>query len=203
MEFDITKLSGVRIAYAVTGSFCTHAATLAAAKRLTEYGAVLIPVISEKVQQTDTRFGRADDFAAKLAAICGRTPLRTIDEAEPLGPKNLCDIIAVTPCTGNTIAKLTYSITDGVVTMAVKSCIRSGINCVLTVATNDALSGSAKNIGVLMNCKPYYFTPLRQDDHVNKPYSLVADFEQLPRAIVLALAGKQAQPLLLTAPKTV
>ena len=60
---------------------------------------------------------------------------------------------------GNTLAKLAMSITDTPATMAVKSHIRNARPVVLAVSTNDALAGSFKNLGVLMNVKNYYFAP--------------------------------------------
>jgi len=191
----LDDLQGLKIAYAVTGSFCTHKKSLEQAVRLRGLGASLIPVLSEKVQNTDTRFGRAKDFAVEIERICERGAIRTIDEAEPLGPKKMCDIVVVAPCTGNHMAKLANSITDGVVTLAVKSHIRGGGAAVICAATNDALAGSAKNIGILMNLKPYYFVPLAQDDYEKKPTSLVADFSLLPETILMAMRGKQIQPL--------
>ena len=123
--------------------------------------------------------------------------IRSIPEAEPIGPKHLTDILVVAPCTGNTLAKLAGSITDTTATMAVKSHLRTGNPVVLAVATNDALAGSAKNIGQLLNLKHYRFVPFRQDQPEGKPTSLVADFARLPRTVAEALAGRQPQPLLL------
>lgn len=67
---------------------------------------------------------------------------------------------------------------------------------VINVATNDALSGSAKNIGALMNLRNYYFVPLMQDDSVNKPTSIVGNFEMIPKALEAAFKGVQLQPIL-------
>ncbi len=67
---------------------------------------------------------------------------------------------------------------------------------VINVATNDALSGSAKNIGALMNLRNYYFVPLRQDDYAKKPTSAVGDFSKIPDTLKAALRGEQVQPVL-------
>lgn len=191
-KFDF---SGVTIAYAVTGSFCTHASALEQMRILRESGALIIPILSENTQNINTRFGTAREFAEKVTEIAGAEPLRTIDGAEPLGPRKMCDIIVVAPCTGNTIAKLANSITDGVVTMAVKSVLRAQKPVLLAPATNDALAGSAKNIGALLNTRHYFFVPLSQDDIHNKPASTVADFTKIPQSVSDALEGKQTQPL--------
>ena len=107
------------------------------------------------------------------------------------------DILTVAPCTGNTLAKLAVGIIDTPVTMAVKSHIRNMRPVVIAIATNDALSGSAKNIGMLYNYKNYYFVPMSQDDPEKKPTSVVADYGRIKEAIINALGGKQIQPILI------
>ena len=59
-----------------------------------------------------------------LVRITGHEPICTIKEAEPIGPKKLLDVVAVVPCTGNTISKLANAITDTPVLMACKSHFR-------------------------------------------------------------------------------
>ena len=190
-------LNGVRVGFVMTGSFCTFSEAFGAAKALREAGASLVPVMREHAAGTDTRFGTAQSHIRQLEEICGAPVIRSIPEAEPIGPKHLTDILVVAPCTGNTLAKLAGSITDTTATMAVKSHLRTGNPVVLAVATNDALAGSAKNIGQLLNLKHYRFVPFRQDQPEGKPTSLVADFARLPRTVAEALAGRQPQPLLL------
>lgn len=188
------KWQGIRIGYAVTGSFCTFAQSFAQAEYLVSQGAELLPIVSEHAATISTRFGRAEANLARLEQICGRRAILTIDEAEPIGPKGMTDILAVVPCTSNTAAKLALSITDGVVPMAVKSHLRGGKPVVLAVASNDALAGSLKHIGALANMRHYYFVPLRQDAPDSKPNSLVADFSRTAETIQAALEGRQLQP---------
>ncbi|HIU40947.1 MAG TPA: dipicolinate synthase subunit B, partial [Candidatus Egerieicola faecale] len=121
----------------------------------------------------------------------------TIPQAEPIGPKGMTDILAVVPCTGNTLAKLAHSIVDTPVTMAVKSHLRNGRPVVVGVSTNDALAGAAQNLAALQNRKHYYFVPYRQDNSAKKPTSLVADFSRLEETLWRALEGKQVQPMVL------
>ncbi|MCL2637754.1 MAG: hypothetical protein FWD48_05220 [Oscillospiraceae bacterium] len=80
--------------------------------------------------------------------------------------------------------------------MAVKSHIRNNRPALLCAATNDALAGSAKNIGILMNLRNYFFVPLRQDDTQNKPTSVISDFAKIPEAVESALRGVQLQPVI-------
>lgn len=192
----MTDLKGVRIGFVVTGSFCTFSQAFAQAEYLVSLGAELIPVMSEHAAQISTRFGEAAAQRERLEQIAGRKAILTIDEAEPIGPKGMTDIMVVVPCTSNTAAKLALSITDGAATMAVKSHLRSGKPVVLAVASNDSLAGSMKNLGALANMKHYYFVPLRQDDAERKPTSLVADFSLTAETISAALKGRQFQPLL-------
>ena len=121
--------------------------------------------------------------------------IRTISDAEPIGPRKLLDVLIIAPCTGNTLAKLAHGIADGPVTMAAKSHLRNGRPVVIAVSTNDALGVAAENIGKLLARKHYYFVPFRQDDPVNKPTSMVADFTRIPDTLSAAVKGMQLQPI--------
>jgi dipicolinate synthase subunit B len=189
-------LKGLRIGFAMTGSFCTFSQCFEQAELLMQNGAELLPIMSETASGTDTRFGTAEDNIRKLEGITGKKVMTAITEAETIGPKELTDIMVVAPCTSNTAAKLASSITDTPVTMAVKSHLRRGKPVVLALASNDSLLGSAKNIGELFNRKNYYFVPMLQDDCVSKPASLVAEFSMLPDAVEAALKGIQLRPII-------
>ena len=191
-------LENIRIGFAMTGSFCTFRQAFAQAEYLVSCGAELIPIMSVNASQISTRFGTASEMRERLENIAKRKIICTIEDAEPIGPKQMTDIMLVEPCTSNTAAKLALSITDSPVTMAVKSHLRGQKPVVLAVASNDSLAGTLKNIGLLANAKHYYFVPLRQDDSVKKPNSLVADFGQTADTLVNALNGRQLQPCLLT-----
>lgn len=191
------NLKGVRVGYALTGSFCTFSNSIQAAKTLSEQGAVLTPIFSEHAANIDTRFGKVADHLAAWEQLCGNPAICSIADAEPLGPKNMLDLLVVAPCTANTMAKLALGITDTTVTMAVKSMLRNQKPIVLCLATNDALRASAKNLGLLLNTKHYYFVPLGQDAPDKKPASLVADFKKLPQTVALALEDTQIQPILI------
>ncbi len=183
------------VGFALCGSFCTYAQVFPVmAKLATEH--TVIPIFSTASASTDCRFGDAAAHIARAAKICGTAPLLTIPQVEPIGPKKLLDILLIAPCTGNTLAKLAHGIADGPVTMAAKSHLRNGRPVVLAVSTNDALAGAAENIGRLLNRRHYYFVPFGQDDPVNKPASMVADFTRIPKTVQLAAEGKQIQPVL-------
>lgn len=190
-------MKDITLGYAFCGSFCTIKKSLAALKTLAESGYKIKPIMSQIVYNTDTRFGKAEDLISEVEEICGEKIIHDIAAAEPIGPKNLLDIIVVSPCTGNTAAKIALGITDTPVTMAVKASLRNNKPAVLAVATNDALGASAKNLGLLHNTSNIYFVPYRQDDPLGKNNSLVCDFSLIPQTVEKALNGEQIQPILI------
>ena len=187
----------IRIGFALTGSFCTFSAVLPVVETLVSRGCEVTPILSAHAATLDTRFGASDMWRDRLIEVTGREIIDSIPAAEPIGPKKPFDIMVVAPCTGNTLAKLAHGVTDTTVTMAVKSHLRGEKPVVLAVSTNDALSGSAANLGTLLNRKHYFFVPMRQDAPFAKPRSLVADMVRIPETIGAALEGRQLQPLLL------
>ena len=185
----------MNIGFAMCGSFCTYSQVFPVMELLSrDYH--LIPIFSEAAYTINSRFGTTNEHIHTAAEICGQEPLHTIAQVEPFGPKMLLDALIIAPCTGNTLAKLAHSIADGPVTMAAKSHLRNGRPVLIGISTNDGLSGAAENIGKLLNRKHIYFLPFGQDDAVNKPRSLVADFTKLPAAIAEATEGRQIQPIL-------
>ena len=184
------------VGFALCGSFCTYGRIFPVMERLAK-NYDIIPIFSESAYSMDSRFGTAAEHIAKAEAICGKPPLHTLTEVEPIGPRKLLDALIIAPCTGNTLAKLAHSIADGPVTMAAKSHLRNARPVIIAISTNDALAGAAENIGKLLSRKHYYFVPFGQDDAFGKPTSIVADFSKLPQTLTEALAGKQLQPLLL------
>jgi len=189
-------MQNITLGYAFCGSFCTIKESLSQLKKLAETGIKIKPIMSGIVYSTDTRFGKAADLINEVEEICKDKIINTIAAAEPIGPKNLLDIIVVSPCTGNTLAKIALGVTDTPVTMAVKAHLRNNKPVVLAIATNDALGASAKNIGILHNTKNIFFVPYRQDDPFSKNNSLVCDFTLLPETVKAALNGYQLQPVI-------
>lgn len=171
-----------KLALALCGSFCTFEKLFAELDGLAE-SYDLIPVMSETAASTDTRFGTAREHIARLERVCGREVIRTVAQAEKLGSIEPADVLAIAPCTGNTLAKLSLGITDSSVTMAAKAHLRNARPLVLALSTNDGLSGSAENIARLMNRKCVHFVPFAPDDPANKPFSLQADFSRLADCI--------------------
>lgn len=183
------------VGFALCGSFCTFSQALPQMQNLLDAGYRVLPMMSPNASTTDTRFGKAAEFIEKIEQMCGQKVLRTILEAEPVGPKKLVDVLLIAPCTGNTLSKLANGITDTCVTMAAKSHLRVQRPVVLALATNDALGASAQNLGKLLNVKNVYFVPLSQDDPEKKPNSLVAHFDLILPSVEAALNGEQLQPV--------
>ncbi len=190
--------SNCNIGYGITGSFCTFAKTRKEIIRLTEMGANVIPIFSYQAQNCDTRFGSARDFVDGVCEITGNEGIRSMQQAEPIGPNNFLDIMVIAPCTGNSAAKLSNGITDTPVLMASKAHMRNGKPLVIAISTNDALGVNFKTIGALMNMKNIYFVPFGQDNYKSKPNSMIAKMELLPDTIEAAMRGKQIQPILVS-----
>ena len=191
------NLEGKRIGFVMTGSFCTFRKTIDELKKIVKLGAKVVPIMSENSYTMDTKFGKAEDFINEIEDITGAKILHTIQEVEPLGPKDMLDILVVATATGNTMAKLANDIIDGPATMAVKSHLRRERPVVIAVSSNNGLSGSGENIGKLLNRKHYYFVPFKQDNPITKPRSIVFDPSYLIKTIEYALYDEQIQPILL------
>ncbi len=183
------------IGFAMCGSYCTHKYALEQLKILKAHEYDVLPIVSENVFSTDTRFGSAKTLLSNLKSICTREAVHTIVDAEPIGPKLALEAMIICPCTGNTLSKIANGITDTAVCMAAKAHLRSDRPLIIALASNDALSANLKNIGQLLTRKCVYFVPMRQDDPVNKPHSLVADFSELLPTLDDALEGHQRQKI--------
>lgn len=184
----------LRIGFAMTGSFCTFSKVMKEIDNLKEKGAELVPIMSEMVWNTDTRFGKAEDFIERFKTVTGKDIIHTIKDAEPIGPKNLLDALIIAPCTGNTISKIANGITDSCVAMAAKASLRNNAPVIIAISTNDGLGSSARNIGILLNKKNIFFVPFGQDDPNGKPDSLVADMTKITQTLEAALKGEKIQP---------
>ncbi len=188
------NLNELNLGVALCGSFCTFAKTIALIEDLVNKGINVFPIMSFNAYNTSTRFGDQADVVYKIEALTNKSIIHTIVDAEPMGPKGILDALLIAPCTGNTLAKMTYGITDTPVLLAAKSLMRNGKPIIIALATNDGVGANLKNIGHMINKKDVYFVPLGQDDTIKKPYSLVADFSKTLFTIELALDHTQIQP---------
>lgn len=189
--------NGRTVGYALSGSHCTIEEVIPQIKRFVDAGAAVIPIVSQTLITTDTRFGTAEEWQRQLKEVTGHDIISTIVDAEPLGPTKRLDIMVIAPCTGNTTSKLANAMTDGPVLMAAKAQMRNERPLVLGISTNDGLGLNAANIAKLMNTKNIYFVPYGQDAPHIKPNSLVARMELVMDTCEAALAGKQIQPVVI------
>lgn len=188
--------NGITVGYALSGSHCTFAEVMPQIKRFVDAGANVVPIVSQTLITTDTRFGTAKEWQEQLTGITGNEIISTIVQAEPLGPSLLLDVLVIAPCTGNTTSRLANAITDSAVLMAAKAQMRNSRPLVLGISTNDGLGLNAANIAKLLVAKHIYFVPFGQDNPVQKPNSLVAKMDLVMEACEAALKGKQLQPIL-------
>lgn len=191
------SLEGKRIGVGFTGSHCTYSDVFPQLERLMEENVEVVPVVTDTVRTTDTRFGKAKDHLQKIEDITGKKIITTIKDAEPLGPVAPLDIMVIAPITGNSLSKMANGQTDNAVLMAAKATMRNEDNVVLGIATNDALSLNGPNLMRLMASKNVYFIPYGQDDPYLKPNSLVSDMDMLVDTVKKALFNEQIQPVII------
>lgn len=191
------EVKGKRIGFVLTGSFCTFQKVIPVINELKKREADIIPIMSYNTYKLDTKFGKAQYFIDKIEGICEKEIIHTIQDAEPIGPKHLTDIMIIAPASGNTMAKLACDIIDTPALMAVKSHLRNNLPVVIAPSTNNGLGSAAINIGLLLNRKNYYFVPFKQDNPITKPRSIVFDSNYIIAATERALDNEQIQPILL------
>ena len=191
------ELEHKKIGFVLTGSFCTFSKTIPKIKDLVKIGSEVIPIMSYNAYNLDTKFGKAEDFINEIEDITGKKIIHTIQDAEPIGPKHLTDIMIVAPASGNTMSKLACDIIDTPALMAVKSHLRNNLPVVIAPSTNNGLGANLVSIGSLINRKNYYFVPFKQDNPITKPRSIVFDPEYIVKTVEYALDGEQIEPILL------
>lgn len=190
------SLQGKRVGFGLTGSHCTYDVVFPEIEKLVRSGANVIPIVTYTVKNTETRFGKGEDWVERIEQLTGNKAIDSIVDAEPLGPKNPLDVMVIAPLTGNSMSKLANALTDSPVLMAAKATLRNGKPVVLGVSTNDALGLNGVNLMRLMATKNIYFIPYGQDDPFNKPNSIVARMSMLKETVEAALEGRQLQPVL-------
>ncbi|MBR5858998.1 MAG: dipicolinate synthase subunit B [Clostridia bacterium] len=186
----------MKLAYAMCGSFCTHKRALDELSRLSASHDLTV-ALSEVTRETDTRFGAASSLINTVTAISGLPPITSIARAEEQITRGGFDALIISPCTGNTLAKLAHGITDSTVTMCAKAQLRNRRPVIIALATNDGLGANLANIALTLEKKNVFFVPFGQDDPNGKQTSLICDFSLIPITLEHAMRGVQLQPLLL------
>ncbi|MCM3765714.1 dipicolinate synthase subunit B [Neobacillus niacini] len=190
------SLNGKRIGFGLTGSHCTYDAVFPEIEKLVQAGAEVIPIVTFTVKNTETRFGKGEDWVQRIEDLTGNKVIDSIVKAEPLGPKTPLDCMVIAPMTGVSMSKFANAINDSPVLMAAKATLRNQQPVVLGISTNDALGLNGVNLMRLMATKNIYFIPYGQDDPLKKPNSLVARMALLTQTVEEALEGRQLQPVL-------
>lgn len=189
------KIAGKVIGFGLTGSHCTFEEVMPEMQKLKDAGARVIPIVTNTLLTTDTKFGKSADWIAQIKEITGEEIIDSLVKAEPLGPSKLLDVMVIAPMTGNSTSKLANALTDNPVLMAAKAQMRNQKPLVLAISTNDGLGLNAANVAKLLSAKNIYFVPYGQDAPEQKPNSLVARMELIQETCEEALDGKQLQPM--------
>lgn len=98
-EGEILELKNKKIGFVMTGSFCTFKNTIPQIKKMIDEGAEVLPIMSNNAYSLDTKFGKAEDFIEEIENMTGNKIIHEIQDAEPIGPKHLTDIMIVAPAT--------------------------------------------------------------------------------------------------------
>jgi dipicolinate synthase subunit B len=191
------SIKGKRIGFGLTGSHCTYDAVFPEIERLVNNGAEVMPIVTSTVMNTETRFGKGEDWIKRIEDVTGHRVIDSIVKAEPLGPKIPLDCMVIAPLTGNSMSKFANAMTDSPVLMAAKATLRNHRPVVLGISTNDALGLNGINLMKLISTKDIYFIPFGQDAPENKPKSMVARMTLIQETIEAAIEGKQLQPVII------
>ncbi|WP_435991260.1 dipicolinate synthase subunit B [Rossellomorea sp. LjRoot5] len=191
------SVKGKRIGFGLTGSHCTYDAVFPEIERLVNNGAEVMPIVTSTVMNTETRFGKGEDWIKRIEDVTGHKVIDSIVKAEPLGPKLPLDCMVIAPLTGNSMSKFANAMTDSPVLMAAKATLRNHRPVVLGISTNDALGLNGINLMRLISTKDIYFIPFGQDAPESKPKSMVARMTMIQETIESAMEGRQLQPVVI------
>ncbi|MGR3763913.1 dipicolinate synthase subunit B [Rossellomorea sp. NS-SX7] len=191
------SIKGKRIGFGLTGSHCTYDAVFPEIERLVNNGAEVMPIVTSTVMNTETRFGKGEDWIKRIENVTGHKVIDSIVKAEPLGPKIPLDCMVIAPLTGNSMSKFANAMTDSPVLMAAKATLRNHRPVVLGISTNDALGLNGMNLMRLISTKDIYFIPFGQDAPESKPKSMVARMTLIQETVEAAIEGKQLQPVII------
>lgn len=114
---------------------------------------------------------------------------------------NPADVFLFLPLTGEELSKLANGLMDTTKLKTASDVMAQNRPVVIAIFTEDALNLNGNNLMKLMVTKNIYFVPFYQDDLINHPNRLVADFDRVFDTILYALKGKQIQPIIIAREK--
>lgn len=179
----------------ITGSFCNHQRVLYEISKLVDDYDITF-VFTKNVLAYDTRYSSVLDLLDECRKISSQPFICNIVEAEKVGPNDLYDLMAIIPCSANSLSRLVHGAYDCPVTLCAKAMIRNNKNIIVGVSSNDILGISGENFMKLINMKHFYVLPIYQDDYVLKPKSCTSYYELLDETLQLAKQSIQIQPIL-------
>lgn len=92
------ELENKKIGYCFTGSFCTFRKSIEELKKIVNKNNIVYPIMSYNSYNLDTKFGKAKDFINEIETITENKIIHSIQDAEPIGPKDMLDILIIAPC---------------------------------------------------------------------------------------------------------
>lgn len=186
----------LKVGVGICGSFCNFELVIAELKKLVEKYEIII-FVTDEVKKFDNRFGTYSQFVEEIHSLGIENIVDNSSDAELYGRFFKLDFLIIMPLTATSCSKLSNSIFDNAVLMVAKGMKRNDFPIIVAIASNDFLGISSVHLAKLFTQKSIFFVPFRQDDYINKPTSLVAQFELLQDTIECALQNKQIQPILL------
>ena len=127
------EVTGKKIGFILTDSFCNFQKLLSQMKTLKKLGADLLPLIDNFELDITKNIGK------DIETICENKILHTIEGVKSISHKNLTDIVIVAPASENTISKLACDIIDTPATLAIKSHLKNNLPVVVALSTSDGL----------------------------------------------------------------
>ena len=191
------SLKNLNIVFGITGAISTFPIMINKIKELQNLGANIYPVMSYYARRLSMHIEKDKHYIEQIEKITNKTIIFKIDQVKSLMDKVNSNAMIVAPTTGNTIAKISNSISDTSVTYAVKCHTKNKLPVVLSINADDGLGSNASNIGLLINRKDIFIVPFRQPNPITKPCYISSDSDLIVQTLESALNNEQLEPILL------
>ncbi len=191
------SLKNLNIVFGITGAISTFPIIINKIKELKSLGANIYPVMSYYAYKLSVHLEADKHYIEQIEKITGKKIIFKIEQVKSLIDKLNSAAMIVAPTTGNTIAKISNSISDTSVTYAVKCHTKKKLPVILSINADDGLSSNASNIGLLINRKNIFLVPFRQPNPITKPCYISSDCNLIVQTLKTALNNEQLEPVLL------